>query len=251
MSQGEPGHTIFGEGVDDLERAAGLIAGMLQEPALRDPALAWAVQPSDAFSGDAVAARRTPSGGLLAMLADATGHGLAAAGSLLPALRAFYAQAEQDRPAGAVAREINCRLQGAGRTGRFIAAVIIQIDTDGKRVAVWNGGMPAGIWLRDQREVATRMLRSRHLPLGILADAQFDASCTWLKADAGGHLMFFSDGLIEAARPAGEAFGVLRVRQNAVAGGAADAVGRVQAAVREHLAGASSADDISLLMIGL
>src|SRR5512147_2263565 len=121
MNQGTPGNTLGGEEVEELERAAALIAGMMQHPGLRDPALVWAVQPSHGFSGDAVAARRMASGRLLAMLADATGHGLAAAGSLLPALKVFYAEADQDRPAGEVARQINRRLQSAGQTGRFVA----------------------------------------------------------------------------------------------------------------------------------
>jgi serine phosphatase RsbU (regulator of sigma subunit) len=251
MNQGAPGNTLCGEEVEQLERAAALIAGMLQHPGLRDPALAWAVQPSHGFSGDAVAARRTASGRLLAMLADATGHGLAAAGSLLPALQVFYAEADNDRPPGALAREINRRLQSAGRTGRFIAAVIVDIDPDGKRAAVWNGGMPAGLWLCGQSEAPTDALRSLHLPLGILVDAQFDATCTSLNTGAGGHLMFFSDGLIEAAGPAGEAFGVPRLRRHLLEGSAVHAVERVQAAVREHLGDARATDDISLLLIGL
>jgi serine phosphatase RsbU (regulator of sigma subunit) len=235
----------------ELEQAAALIAGMLQHPGLRDPALAWAVQPSHGCSGDAVAAWRTRSGRLLTMLADATGHGLAAAGSLLPALQAFYAEADQDRPAGAVAREINRRLQSAGRTGRFVAAVIVEIDPPAKRAAVWNGGMPAGLWLRERCESPTEALRSRHVPLGILADAQFDATCTNLDTAAGGHLMFFSDGLIEAAGPAGEAFGVARLLRHVIGAAPAQGVGRTLEAVRAHLGKGSAQDDISMLAVSL
>ena len=132
MNRAEPGDTVFGRELEELERAADLITAMMEDPGLRDPALAWAVQPLEGFSGDAVAARRTPSGRLLAMLADATGHGLAAAGSLLPVLRVFYAQAQQDQPASALVREINGCLEGAARTGRFVAAVVVEIDADGR-----------------------------------------------------------------------------------------------------------------------
>ena len=240
----------FGAQGQTLAEAAGLIAALMQDPGLRDPALRWLVQPADAFSGDAVAARRTPSGRLLAMLADATGHGLAAAGNLLPALRMFYAQAQQDQPVGAVAREINRCLQSAGRTGRFVAAVVVEIEADGQRAAVWNGGMPAGLWLHEQGEMAAA-LHPQHPPLGILPDAQFDSTSARLDAGAGGHLLFFSDGLLEAVGRAGEAFGVQRVRTHALAGGAAEAPGRVHSAVRAHLGGARAVDDISMLMIDL
>ena len=251
MNRAEPGDTVFGRELEELERAADLITAMMEDPGLRDPALAWAVQPLEGFSGDAVAARRTPSGRLLTMLADATGHGLAAAGSLLPVLRVFYAQAQLDQPASALVREINGCLEGAARTGRFVAAVVVEIDADGRRGAVWNGGMPPGLWLRDQGEIATEALRPRHPPLGVLADTQFDPTCTSLDAGAGGHLLFCSDGLLEAAGPAGEAFGVERLRENALAVRAADATVRVQAAVHAHLGGVRAADDISLLLIDL
>lgn len=66
---------------------------------LRDPALAWAVIPSRRLSGDVVAAGRTPRWRLLAMLADATGHGLPAAISLLPVL--IEAASPQGEPFGA------------------------------------------------------------------------------------------------------------------------------------------------------
>jgi CheY-like chemotaxis protein len=82
----------------ELELAKVLIGGMMQHDALRDPALTWSVTPSRRFSGDTVAAFRTSSGRLLALLADATGHGLAAAISLLPLLQVFYGMARKDLP---------------------------------------------------------------------------------------------------------------------------------------------------------
>src|SRR5581483_1360293 len=44
---------------------------VLRQHALSDPALTWVVHPSSRFSGDVVAAARSPSGRLIAMLADA------------------------------------------------------------------------------------------------------------------------------------------------------------------------------------
>jgi serine phosphatase RsbU (regulator of sigma subunit) len=224
---------------------------MQQHPGLSDHAVTWAVHPAHGCSGDAVAAQRTPSGRLLAMLADATGHGPAAAGNLLPALEAFYAAAGRDRPAGAVAREINRCLQAAGETGRFIAAVVVELDPMARRATVWNGGLPAGLWVRGASEVATDALGPRHPPLGVLADAQFDATCTTLSVAGGGRLVFCSDGLLEAADAAGSAFGIDRLRSCILGGSAARGVERVEMALRTHLGQASAADDVSLLLISL
>lgn len=112
MDQDAPDSAACGREAAELELASALTAGLQQQPALRDPALAWAVLPAHGLSGDAVAARRTSSGRLVALLADATGHGLAAAASLLHALQVFHAMAEEELGAGAVAREINLHLGG-------------------------------------------------------------------------------------------------------------------------------------------
>lgn len=127
--------------------------------------------------------------------------------------------------------------------------MIIELDPDGRRVAVWNGGIPSGLWVCEQGEIPTDALRSRHLPLGILADAEFDATCSILDTDVPGHLLFCSDGLLEATDPAGEAFGVPRLRQQVLTATPTEVVRRVLAAVRAHLGDTDARDDISLLLI--
>jgi hypothetical protein len=235
----------------ELERGAALMASILQRhDGLRDPALTWAVLPSHRFSGDAVAAARTPSGRLLAMLADATGHGLQAAISVLPLLQVFYAMARRDLPLPELTAEMNRRLRAFAPAGVFLAAVAVAFDPAAGRVEVWNGGMPGGLWLHAGGETQAPALASRHLPLGILDDGRFDAECAVLDARCG-RLVFFSDGLLEAGAPGGEPFGAARVRRQLLDPTPDPGFQRLLDAVRGHLQGAPAHDDISLMMIAL
>jgi CheY-like chemotaxis protein/serine phosphatase RsbU (regulator of sigma subunit) len=245
------GHAGHDDAESELELGAALMASILQRhDGLRDPALTWAVLPSHRFSGDAVAAVRTPSGRLLAMLADATGHGLQAAISVLPLLQVFYAMAGRDFPLPELTAEMNRRLRAFAPAGVFLAAVVVAFDPGAGRVEVWNGGMPGGLWLHAGGERGAATLASRHLPLGILDDRRFDGTCAVLDARRG-RLVFFSDGLIEAESPGGEPFGAVRLRRHLLDPCPDPGFQHLLDAVRAHLRDAPAHDDISLMMIAL
>ena len=240
-----------GDPESELEQGAALMAALLQRhDGLRDPAFNWAVQPSARFSGDAVAAVRTSGGRLLAMLADATGHGLQAAISVLPLVQVFYAMGSRDFPLSEITAEMNRRLRAFAPRGVFLAAVVVAFDPAAGRVEVWNGGMPEGLWLHAGAEPQAAALSSRHLPLGILDERQFDSDCAQLAARSG-RLVFYSDGLIEAAAPEGEPFGADRLRRHLLDPAPDPGFRRLLDAIGVHLQGAAAHDDISLMMIAL
>jgi serine phosphatase RsbU (regulator of sigma subunit) len=145
---------------------------------------------------------------------------------------------------------LNCRLREYAVPGLFLAAVLVGVDYASGRVEVWNGGMPAGLWLRAGRPLAPEALAPRHLPLGVLAADQFDSACVELGASEG-HLMFCSDGLIEAAGPGGEPFGLERLHQHLRHPEAGAAVRGALDALAAHRAGLPAHDDISWMMIAL
>jgi serine phosphatase RsbU (regulator of sigma subunit) len=185
------------------------------------------------------------------MLADATGHGLPAAISLLPALQVFYGTARKDLPVPEVVREMNRRMREYLSAGFYLAAILLSVDSASRRVQVWNGGMPPGLWLRDGIEVPTDVLDSCHLPLGILDDQQFDASCRSLSCAGGGQLVLYSDGLVEAADARGEAFGVRRLRDLLAGRSGEEGMRLTLEVLTSHLGGHPARDDISLVTVAL
>jgi DNA-binding response OmpR family regulator len=234
----------------ELEMATKLIDAITQQGTLEDERLSWSVISSSRFSGDTVAAVRTGSGRLVAMLADATGHGLPAAISLLPALQVFYGMARKDLGVAAIATEMNCRVKEQMPIGLYLAAVLLCVDPHAGTLEVWNGGMPPGVWVRAQGAVEHETLASRHLPLGILAGDDFNASPALLPA-RDGYVAFYSDGLVEACNPAGEPYGRLRLH-NQLAGRSRPAALRACLdSLASHLEHQAAHDDVSLLLVGL
>jgi PAS domain S-box-containing protein len=237
---------------DDREAESALageiLARLLQRPGLADPRIAYWLEAATYFSGDIVAACVSPEGKLYALLADGTGHGLAAAISQLPVLAAFYGLAEHDYALGFIAYQVNRQLLSFMPTGRFVAATMLCLDPDGRRAVVWTGGMPELLRVAADGTVSSGLTRT-NLPLGI---AEFDeeaAQVSVIDCPPGSQLVMVSDGLTDALSPTGDAFGKERLISTLAGTPAAGRVPAVRKAVTEHSAAASATDDISIMVI--
>lgn len=232
----------------EIEFARHVIERQVQSKMSNDPKVRYSVTPTASFSGDIVALARSPSGSLYALLADATGHGLAAAISVLPVLQVFYGMADKNLSLGLIAGEINRHLLSVLPVGRFVAASIIRVA--GSEGEVWVGGTPDVLLLDRSGEVSERF-ESLNLPLGIDIDDARDVPPRQFAWTPGDQLVLCSDGLTDARAPSGEAFSSARfeaVLREALPAQRHDAV---RAALAVHLDGASAHDDVSLMMIDL
>ncbi|HTZ00520.1 MAG TPA: PP2C family protein-serine/threonine phosphatase, partial [Rhodocyclaceae bacterium] len=228
--------------------AADVMQRMMRRPGLSDRHIRHWLQPATAFSGDVVAAARSAEGKLYVLLADATGHGLTAAISVVPALTVFYSLAEAGYPLGFIALQINSQLLAFLPTGRFVAATLLCLHEATRTVEVWQGGMPNLMLLgRDGR--ALNHLPTSHPPLGILEFDEEMAAIERFDCPPDSQLVLHSDGLTEAVNDAGEAFGPARLLA-ALAGVPAEGrIAAVQAAYRNFVGDVPLADDVSLVLI--
>lgn len=204
--------------------------------------------PTATFSGDIVAAMTGPQNKLYALMADATGHGLAAAITVLPVLTVFHSMAEQGHTVPAMVAEINRRLRNTLPPGRFVAAALLRIDPAGSTAEVWNGGMPELLLLGPDGGIAKKT-PSHQLPLGIVdfdAGMSAAASIAW---EAGSQFVMYSDGVTEATNPAGEMFGIGRLVKALQSVPAAQRIDAVRDAMASHLGEAAAHDDISLMLV--
>lgn len=232
------------------ELAAALIDNIVHREGLKDSLLSWQVLPSARFSGDVVAAARDPRGVLYVLLGDATGHGLAASVSLIPALHTFYGMARKGLPLSLMAREMNRCLREQLPVGRYLATITVAIDERGGRLTYWNGGMPPAYMLGPDGEVR-RALAPMHVALGILEDAQFSDQCMELDFAGDEALLLYSDGLIEAANARGEPFGIDRLRSSLMRYAGRDRVEGVMRDLHAHLDAVANHDDASILAVEL
>lgn len=228
--------------------ASELMEKQLHRRGLQDPAVRYAVWPAQRFSGDIVAAMRSDSGRLYALMADATGHGLSAAISVLPVLAIFYRLAACNQALAEMVAEINQQLRESVPVGRYVAATLLCLDADSRQGEIWNGGMP-GTLLVDDSGVAIQTFISTQTPLGIVPNAALDCRGETFTLPANGQLVLCSDGLLEAENAAGEQFGAARL-ESAIAGRPMQTrFDAITAALSEHLLKSSAGDDISIMLI--
>jgi len=203
------------------------------------------------FSGDLTIHERSPDSALHVLMADFTGHGLAAAIGALPTADIFYAMTRKGLGIAAIAREINRKLGDLLPAGHFCAATLLALDADARELEVWIGGQPP-LWLLDEAQRVTQSLHSNHFPLGVVADHHFDATTQSVPVSEAVLALLYSDGLIEAQNAAGEMFGEEGLRAAMAAHSPSTTlVQRIKAALIRFLDGLEPHDDISLLTLAL
>ncbi len=188
------------------ELARTVLEHQIRVDLLRQSGVDCAVLPATRFSGDIVLAARAPNGKLYSILADATGHGLAAAVTVLPIVSEFYRLVEQSVSVTDLAGSINLLLGNALPIGRFVAAAITCVDSATRCGEVWVGGTPTVLLLGSNNEVV-RHFDPRQLPLGVCKESLDCGAVETFTWDSPCQLLLCSDGVVEALSPQGEQFG--------------------------------------------
>lgn len=235
---------------EEQEVARVIFQKILREGCLDHPNLAWRLSPAELLSGDVLLAAPTPHGVLHVMIGDFTGHGLAAAVGAVPVAEVFYSMTQSGFAIGRIAEEINHKLRLILPTNLFCAACLLEWDSAGHRITVWNGGMPDGLVVRPGEGIIRR-LHSRHLPLSLLDEAQFDASTETIEVQTGDRIFLYSDGLIEARNAAGDLYGQERLEQQIAHTKLwpASMCEQIQDEVARFCEGEAAQDDIALVQL--
>lgn len=240
---------VYYDRTEDEQRiASALMNRMVRVDMLRDPLLKYWIAPAHHISGDLVAAARTPRGALHVLLADGTGHGLAASINVMPVAEPFYDMTAQGYGIGAIITELNARVKKWLPTERFVAATLLAFDPHEHLIEVWVGGNPCPVFAGFDGRVL-HQFSMRHLPLGIAGREQFDAHTEVFPLDCEGELVLFSDGALEVANAAGEQLNRSAIVSALRTAPRARALEQLQSLVLSHLDGSSPHDDISIATI--
>ncbi|WPL16183.1 Alkaline phosphatase synthesis transcriptional regulatory protein PhoP [Thiorhodovibrio winogradskyi] len=151
-------------------------------------------RPAATFSGDLVLSQYLPDGGLRILIADFTGHGLAAAIGAMPVSDIFHTMTLKGVDDDRVLSEINRKLYQLLPADRFMAAWLISISHTGTTLRWWNGGMPTG-WMQSRHGL--NQLESHSLPLGIMHPLPEQEHTNYLQVEPTDRLLLMSDGLLE------------------------------------------------------
>ncbi|CAK0751554.1 two-component system, HptB-dependent secretion and biofilm response regulator [Gammaproteobacteria bacterium] len=206
------------------------------------------ILPALNFSGDLIGCARTPTGDLHVALADATGHGLAAALNVMPMTEVFYGMTEKGFPISRIAAEMNRKIRRLMPRERFVAAILASIEFSTRTLSIWNGGCPSALFVDKNGEVA-RSFFSVHPPLGILAEDAFDSTLEVYQWQHSGQLLMCSDGLLEAEDLQGVPFGFNNLYQILRSTEPNVRLDGIISALRRHQGEALQFDDISLMAV--
>lgn len=204
--------------------------------------------PSRQVSGDYFDFRPRSDGKIYAAIADVCGKGVGPALLMASLQASFHAWADELVPVS----EMTGRLSEAisRRTGpdRFITFFLILVDPPTGEIEYTNAGHNQGLVVR--RDGTVEELPSHGLPLALFPGRTYGSSKVALAPDE--VLFLYTDGITEAANPAGEEFGLDRLKtflQTQVGVSSSDVDDALARCLEEHAAGEHFADDRTLLML--
>lgn len=201
------------------------------------------------FNGDLLLAAFKPSGGMHVLLGDFTGHGLPAAIGAMPLAEVFYGMTAKGYAMSDILREMNAKLKRILPVGVFCCATLLNLNFQQRLLEVWNGGLPEG-YLRRGADGSVVPLISRHLPLGVLDPAVFDATYEVYPVELGDRIFLWSDGVLETRNEAGELYGDERLKEVFARCGRSehlfDAIQQSLTAFRGE-----AQDDVSMIEVGV
>ncbi len=177
---------------------------------------------------------------------DSSGHGLPAALLARDALTGLRMGVWDDRPIPVMIERLNKVLARAALAAKFVSLFYAEVRCDGTLTYCNAGHNPPLLGRRDQ---FIELDRGGTL-LGPLPQARFEAADVAMAS--GDILLLYTDGVVERQSPAGEEFGLRRLRAllHALDGAAAASiVGEVLSAVDSFGDGAPMRDDVTVVAL--
>ena len=160
-------------------------------------------KPLHGFSGDLAIACESRCGKKYTLLADLTGHGIAAAMGAAPVASIFQATSKRGLTVAEIITELNNRLAQLLPSGFFCCAAVIMNDEG--VTSVCNAGLPDILVANNDGNIVDR-IHSKQLPLGIQTIDSSEVELFTRDYDAPHQLYAVTDGLIESAGANDEIF---------------------------------------------
>jgi sigma-B regulation protein RsbU (phosphoserine phosphatase) len=231
----------------DLSLAARIQRALLPNPNLSP--IGWDVryhyQPAGVVSGDYCDLFET-DGGLLLMLGDVSGKGVAASMLMSHLHATFRSLAEGDLPLDRMVEDANRIFCESTLAGQFATLVVGRVAHDGSVEFVNAGHLPVlhihgdGVTPKDSTGIPLGMFCNTRFPIHRLTLAQGDS------------LFLYSDGLTEARNSAGAEYGLHRIQTLAAQHTGIEPAGLISACLGDLLSfreGMKQTDDLTLLAV--
>jgi two-component system, HptB-dependent secretion and biofilm response regulator len=181
------------------------------------PCLKVLSKPLARFSGDLVLSAPKPSGGINIFIGDFTGHGLPAAVGALPVAEVFYGMTQKGFSISDIIEEINKKLIFILPENLSCSACLVELEQEGKMLAVWNGGLPDMLVMDQDSQLKHRVV-SEHPALGESTMHKEDLETVFVEVAVGDKVYWCSDGISNTVNKQGDKFGQHNIDQALVKG---------------------------------
>ena len=236
----------------DLDIARSIQQGLLpaSPPQLDHFEIAGWNQPANQTGGDYFDWQVLPDGQLAISVGDATGHGIGPA--LVSALCRAYARASflvEPRQAQVLER-LNGLLANDLADDRFVTFAVIFLNPSNSEIKVLSAGHGPILWYRRSSNKLENF-EAQGIPLGMIAGMSYeDSRMRCLKA--GDMIVLVTDGFYEWENPAGEEFGLERLKdtiRGARDCSAEEVIARLHQAVKSFSRGTEQKDDLTAVVL--
>ena len=233
----------------ELETARRIQASILPKgtPRVAGLSVATHYQSMSEVAGDLFDFVVTPSGQLGVLIADVSGHGVPAAIVASMVKMALAVQEEDVTDPGAVLTRMNRALCGRFELA-YVTAVFALIDPAAGTLTYASAGHPSPALVRKGATVES--LDDREMVLGFMPDVTYTSTVVPDFA-AGDRVVFYTDGITEAARADGDFYGDRRFREAVLDGLAqpADAFTASLVADARRWVDADFGDDVTIVVV--
>ncbi|WP_165229310.1 SpoIIE family protein phosphatase [Aquisphaera insulae] len=183
-------------------------------------------------------------------LGDVAGKGMPAAlimAGISPEVRHL---ARAGVPVGEALSRVNRHFYEHGVQGRFVTLLIGIIDPERHELVLAVGGHPHALLRRSDGTYEDLAATGSGPPLGVFPEPVYKARTFTL--ERGDVVVFYSDGVIDAMDHSNERFGAQRLESALVSAppGVAGVGEAILSSVRDHFAGRSQFDDITIVCFG-
>ena len=183
------------------------------------------------------------------VMGDVSDKGIPAALLMASARSLFHAYAAPDLRPSLVLERVNHDLVATSHSGMFVTAVYAVVDVTTGVIQLSAAGHPPPLLIRHPgREV--RVIKVRGLPLGILEEAPFQDET--INLQPGERIVFYTDGVTEAANITRELFGASRLEAflaQFVSGSSGQLIDGLDLAVRDFVGANPQSDDVAYLTL--
>lgn len=206
------------------------------------------IEPARQVGGDLYDVLRVGDDRVVVTIGDVSGKGIPAALFMAVTITLVRTMARQYRQPDEILRHLNNELVVQNPQGMFVTMACLVFDVPTGRLTVANAGHNPLVILRPHQ--APQFVFSSSGTMAALFPT-LDITCESMTLVPGDIVVLYTDGVTEAFNHQREAFGDKRLLEGLGHAGqsAAETVGSLIEAVRNHAAGAPQSDDITVIAV--